>query len=522
MAIFKGAETNPFNIGWNIVPEQSPDKDLSQEDSLVNLRKRSHQLIRDNPIVSGIQQTYINLITAQGPAIYSGSKNRIQRDQINKLLPELFKACDMSGTKSLYKILEEIISCSFADGDVLINLPLDKKRSGIKTVVELVEAHRIQTPEEYERDEVMSQRVRHGVQYDAEGRIEGYWVKKADKVDYSYRNNKDSFTFYPMYKEVDGYRRKVTFLFKAPLNSRPLASRQYPLVTPIIPFIKNLDDFTEATIIGARVAACFSAFVTAKNPNAAMKAMTIGPDGNAQTDPNASNRRYTKLQPGTIMYLNMNEEVNFAAPNRPGDNTDSFTLRAHKIISMTFRIPYILTFLDTEQVSYSSWRGAVLDTYRLVKRWRRDLNDVLDWIVSTWVLEGISLGLIRGSLSTIDLRKRWASSGVLDNEKEARGNKIELLNGTKSKQMICDEQGVDFEEVEADREEEALREVDLQAKILKKKKEYAEKEGIIFPDTVEAEEAKRDTSKSRREGEQEGEDLDEEDAKERRKEDGNW
>ena len=56
----------------------------------------------------------------------------------------------------------------------------------------------------------------------------------------------------------------------------------------------------------------------------------------------------------------------------------------------------------------------------------------------------------------------------------------------------------------------------------KRKKEYAEKEGIIFPDTVEAEEAKRDTSKSRREGEQEGEDLDEEDAKERRKEDGNW
>ena len=81
MAIFKGAETNPFNIGWNIVPEQSPDKDLSQEDSLVNLRKRSHQLIRDNPIVAGIQQAYINLITAQGPAIYSGSKNRIQRDQ---------------------------------------------------------------------------------------------------------------------------------------------------------------------------------------------------------------------------------------------------------------------------------------------------------------------------------------------------------------------------------------------------------------------------------------------------------
>ena len=106
----------------------------------------------------------------------------------------------MSGTKSLYKILEEIISCSFADGDVLINLPLDKKRSGIRTVVELIEAHRVQTPEEYERDEVMSQRVRHGVQYDAEGRIEGYWVKKADKVDYSYRNNKDNFTFYPMYR----------------------------------------------------------------------------------------------------------------------------------------------------------------------------------------------------------------------------------------------------------------------------------------------------------------------------------
>lgn len=503
---FKSTKSTSYNASWDVTPEQGPDKDL-ENGELQSLREKSQQLIRDNLVVSGMQQTYLNQILSYGPTIYSASENKIQREQINNYLESKLASCDITGSKSFEKVLEEIVSTAFGDGDLVINLPsIDGE-----TVVELVEAQRVDTPFEFRMNED-KYLYRHGVKYAESGVLLGFYIKKAKYIDYSYKSKEEFYDFFPMYREADGYRRKVTVLFKAPLNSRPLASRQYPIVTPMVPFLKNLDDYNEAVIVGARVAACFSAFITSKNPNAAQKAMSTNPEGGRFTDNDG--RPYTKLQPGSIMYLRMNEEVDIASPNKPGDNHDSFVLRSYKTLCMAFRVPYILAFLDTEAVSYSSWRGAVLDSFKMVNRWRRELNSIIKWIVSTFVLEGIASGKIRGSLSTAAIRIRWPAPGVLDNEKEARGDKLDLENKTKSHQMICDERGIDYEEVMKEREEEELREIDLEAKKLKKKKDYEASLGIVFPDTVQPKETDVD-------GQADGK-VDPDEAKERRKEDGNW
>lgn len=499
MANFKAAERNAYNIGWEVTNEQSPDSTLLND--IVTLRERSHQLIRDNPVVAGFQQTYINNIISYGPTIYSASKNNIQRKQINDYLAKRLDYCDVTGSKSIYKILEEWVSCAFADGDVLINLPMVDGQ----TVVETVEAFRIDTPytKKTERDNIL---VRHGVEYYPNGVLKGFWVKKPETIDKYYATGKEAYDFFPVFKEANGFRRRVTDLFKAPLNSRPMASRQYPIVTPAIPFIKSIDDFNEATIIGARVAACFSAFVTVNNPAQAQKSLTT------DVDPRGTTQKVTKMQPGSIFYLNKNETINFASPNKPGDNYDSFMLRSYKTISMCMRVPYILAFLDTDQVSYSSWRGAVLDSFKMVKRWRRELDKILKWVVSTFILEGIANGEIRGDISTADLRVRWPSVGVLDVEKEERGNQLALENGTKSIQMACDEQGTDYEEVRSERLQERLDALEDQALELKKKKELSEKYGIEFPEESQSESRSESGSSV----------SEEEEKKKRRKDDGNW
>ncbi|MCK9428350.1 MAG: hypothetical protein M0P92_06685, partial [Acholeplasmataceae bacterium] len=116
MSNFKGTRRSPYNVSWEVVPEQGPDKTLAQYGDISDLRSKSHQLIRDDLIIAGMQQAYLNQIIAQGPAIYSDSKNKFQKEQFNKILKEVLKSCDMSGTKSFNQILEEIVSCSFADG----------------------------------------------------------------------------------------------------------------------------------------------------------------------------------------------------------------------------------------------------------------------------------------------------------------------------------------------------------------------------------------------------------------------
>jgi len=519
---FEAARDTAYTMGWRIMTEANPDTELTDSDTLKKLRLRSRQLIKDNTIVAGAQQAFINMVHNGGPSIKSASTNRIQRDQINDMLAEVLPDADMTGTTSFSCLLEQIIAWSFADGDILINLPLDNKALGIKTRVELIEAFRIKTPTEF-LHKTSSRDIRHGVEYDTQGRILGYWVKKADKVD-SFSDKQEYFDFLPAYKEANGLRRKVTMLFKAPLNARPNMSRGYPLITPAIALLKHFDAYMEALVVGARVAACFSAFIKTKNPAGTFKGMTTDASG-AILDPQDSNgeRRVQKLAPGQVFYLKPDEEIEFAAPNRPGDNADAFILRILKLIAAYLRVPYPLMFLDLSEVNYSSWRGGVLEMIKMISRWRNRLDEVIDWIVGTWVLEGISLGIVRGSYKNSIIVKRWKTSGILDPEKEARANKIRVTIGTASKKMICEEQGLNYDEVQAEIYEEQMADLEQEAAVLIRKKQLETENGIIFADTVQpTEPADRDTSESRRPGEDAEGDLDEDDARDRRKDDGNW
>lgn len=500
---FREADTSTYQLGWNIWNETSADKALDYGDALITLRRKSQQLVRDNPIVAGFQQTYMNIISASGPTIYCDSTNRIQFDQSNEILLKWLDNCDMTGTKSIWQIIEEIIAASFVDGDILINLPLDDSRKNIQTVIELIEAYRVQTPS----DLYSNQNIRHGVEYDEKGRVKGYWVKKYDKLNLYTSDDSSNYNFFPMYNNG----RMVTYLFKAPVNSRPTSSRQYPLITPAISKLKQLDDYYEALIIGARVAACFSAFIVAKNPTATMKTLTTDINGSAQTQ-SEDGRRYTKLQPGMIFYLQQGEEAQMAAPNRPGDNVDAFILRSCKLLSMCLRLPYIVSFLDTNEVSYSSWRGAILDTNKMIGRWRRDLNRLIEWVSKTILTEASVNNLVRGSIDSINIKSRWPSSGILDMEKESRGNRLSLENKTTSRQMIVDEQGNDYDEIEKELTEEALLEVEREAEILKKKLELEEKLGIVFPENKKEEKSKTDLNQ----------DAASDEAVDRRKDAGNW
>jgi capsid protein len=511
---FAGAKDTAYNMGWAINTEMSPDYELSSSDTLKKLRLRSRQLIKDDLVVAGIQQAIINLVGT--PTIKFESTSRIQAEQANKVWSDVSSGLDMTKLISFQQLVEQIVSWSFADGDIGINLTIDKKRTSIKTVVDLVEAQRIKTPS----DKVKDTLIQHGVKYDTDGRIDGYYVKKSEAVD-KYSDVSSEFNFYPAEK-ISGDTSRIVFrMFKAPLNPRPKATRMYPVITPCLTFLKHLSDYQEAVVVGARVAACFAGFVKSTNPAGAFKGLTTdAATGDTVDDPQDSYKRVAKLQPGKIFFLRPNEDITFASPNRPGDNVDPYILRQYKTLSHYIRIAYPILFMDVSEVNYSALRGANQDTNRVRDRWRRDADLIINWIVNTVMYEASIRGLLRGSLEALKVKIRWPASTVLDEEKEARADKVRLANQTVSKQMICDERSTSYDDVLEERKKEALDEVDLEAAILIKKKEIEEANGIVFPV-----EGAQNRNAELREGEQRDEKTGEatpEDKKERRKDDGNW
>lgn len=469
---FKGAERNAYNIDWIVRSEVTPDEEMYEGDSLVTLRKRARQLVKDNPTIAGLQQMYINLVGTPSAIRVSSASSKFLQRQAQERIDEF--NLDLSFDNLTFdELVEQIVSCSFLEGDLLISLPLDTQRiKGKQTVVELIEGNRIKTPSDLQSDK----NIRNGVKYDSDGHILGYYVKKYDKIG-TYGDNSGSFDFFPRIKN----NRIVTQLFKAPLNSRPKMSRQYPIITPIIPLIKHMDDYLEAIIVGARVAACFAGFITTNNPAKAMASMTTE-GGDAILDPKDSyaTRRVTKLRPGMLSYLKPNEDISFASPNRPNDNVDLFLVRLQRLISMYIRVPYEIAFLDLSITNYSSWRGGDNEVKKLKLRWRKRLDYFISWIENTVLQEASIFEIIRSGKSRLSIR--WPSFSSIDTLKENRANAIDIENGTTTPQRIIEERGDSYEEIQAELTENALIETERKALVLQRQKELEEKYGVSFKD----------------------------------------
>ena len=208
---FKAARNNAYNMSWVVGAEHTPDKELEDGNTLKTLRQRSRQLIKDNVFAAGIQQALLNMVGILN-TIRIEAPTELLRKNTQVIIDSFIKDASIDN-KTLAEVLEENVTSKISDGDVLINLPMDSKRTGVKTVVEVIEANRISTPSDLKRDD----NIRHGVEYDADGRVLGYYVKKFNKVN-RYGDTRNNYLYFSRVVESDGVERVVTRLFKAPLN----------------------------------------------------------------------------------------------------------------------------------------------------------------------------------------------------------------------------------------------------------------------------------------------------------------
>jgi len=488
--------------------EKSADYELIQGDSLKKLRISSRKFIKNEPIASGALKAYIDNIIGGKIRFEIDMKNKKNLNKFQAFLDETLNKIDVNRLKTLTQINETLIASAFTDGDVLINLPIDKEtKKGIKTYVELVEASRIRTRPKDSKNPL----VREGVAYRPDGKIKGYWVRAVLKnKEELYEKDLDSnYKFYPIFKKSGSVVRRICWLFSAQTAERPDQSRQVPVLTPNMELVRYYNKYLEAVLVNTRVAACFSAFVETSNPAEAKKGLE------GTTDVKG---KLVKLAPGRITYLRKGEKISFASPNNPSDNFDSFIVRLQKIYSMNLRLSYNQLFLDLKDANYSSWRAGSLSAERNINRWRNELTEINTWIVKTFLLEALTKNLLTGTLKGLKVKIRYPKYKSLDEEKTSRANRLKLQDGTISKKLIIDEEGNDYDVMKNELIEETQFEVELEKEKRLLQKEYSADLDILFEDNpANKKETETETEK--------GKDKDiesTEEEKERRKEDGNW
>ena len=459
---YRGAEKNRLRSDW-IPGSGSADEDLLAE--LPDLRERSRELNRNNGDAAGITTTMTTNVIGTGIK----PQSRVDREslEIDDKTAEKFQKraerawqrwlpyADSTERMNFYEIQHLVDRQMLENGEVIV-LPLrlkDKNRP-YDLALEVIESDRLATPSDKRGDKS----IRDGVEIGERGQPVAYWIRKTHPGDMTLRlriPKSNQFTRIPAKNKLG-----MPSIFHLYWVLRPGQTRGVPFFAPVMTMFKDLASYIEATLVTARIAACFSVFIEKGEP--------YGAAYNAASKTNTSGQRIEELEPGMVNYLASGEKVSGLKPEQPTGTFEPFVERMLRSIGAALGLPYELIAKDFSKTNYSSARAALLEARRYFKCrqvWHSNRFGQPIWEL---LLEE---AFLKGELPTKKFyekrldwtRARWITPGWawVDPLKEVKASK-EAIAGNLS--TLSDElagQGKDYDEVLEQRAKEEKKRKEL-------------------------------------------------------------
>lgn len=248
-----------------------------------------------------------------------------------------------------------------------------------------------------------------GVVQDDYGAPIAYSVLKRDPGAFNTRMADDT-TFIPAWGEKSG----LPTAFLVARKKRPGQTRGVPFLAPVLDIIQKVSTLTQAEAFAAVMTAMLA--ITYKSPGAQpLPEPTYGDDehrivsGGLQPD-EAARPEYT-LEPGTVLEIDSDSEVDIKTPGRPNPAFDPFFMGLARQIGAATGIPVevlLLHFLS----SYTASRAAFESLYQILVKPRRD------WLAGQcerqryecWLYEQVARGRYKlpGFLTDDNKRAAWS------------------------------------------------------------------------------------------------------------------
>lgn len=368
MAVFsayRGGSTDRLMGSW-LPSSGSADADIWRDLKLT--RQRARDLVRNNPIAAGAASS----ITIQtiGPGIRVQSNidaaylgfSGAQADAFKKDLERGWrlwseKYCDCTGRMTLEEMQALVFQNILVNGEQLVQLlRLDVPGRPFDLALELIESDRLETPYKLMGDPT----IRNGVKLGPYGEPVQYFIRKHHPGDvflpYHPVDPMDYLT--PMAKNSLG-QPNILHLF---WQERSGQNRGMTKFAPVLEMFESLASLHEARLVRARVAACFTAFITKSDPISAF----------GQLQANQKGERLASMQPGRIEYLAHGEDVKFSNAQASNTGEDAFVEESLTAIATGLGLPYEMLVKNWRKTNYSSARAALLEArrfFRFYQRW---------------------------------------------------------------------------------------------------------------------------------------------------------
>ena len=460
---YKGASRSRLRSNW-LPGHGSADEDLLPE--LSDIRERSRDLNRNDAHASGITGTMTVNVVGSGirPQSRIDKESLGMEESAQSAFQKTAEKCWKrwipyadAGTRMDFYEIQNLVDRQILENGEAIILPLmlpDKDRP-YSLALQAIESDRLDTPPELKGDKS----VRSGVRVGDRGEPLSYFIRKSHPGEYRFSKGEDrTFAEYPAKNEYG--RKNVFHLYYVQRSGQ---TRGVPFFAPVLSYFKDLSEYVEAELVAARIAACFSLFITSEGSS------DIGL--NAGIDKNSSGQLIEGLEPGMIKHLLPGEDITSFSPQRPGATFEPFVERILKAISTALGLPYELVAKDFSKTNYSSARAALLEARRYFKMRQEWLSRKLCQPVWEMLLEEAYL---KGELKAdtfYEKKEYWTGASWIapgwewvDPLKEAQAAEVGLKNGIVTYSDLYASEGKDWEESleQRKREQDKIKELGLE------------------------------------------------------------
>jgi lambda family phage portal protein len=334
---------------WTSASGKSANEEIKADQKVI--RERSRDLTRNNPY--GVRA--VNVITSStvGAGIVANitGPNAKKTAELRKLWREWAETtnCDATGRHNFYGLQNAILRTTVESGEGLAtSLGIDAS-TGPK--IKLLESDYIKSDLDKDDGTLVQ-----GIYLTATGAPKAYALYKRHPGD---NVTSDDYVTVPASDVSHVYRQE-----------RPGQIRGVPWAHAVIEVLKDFDDYQRATLIGRKIAACFSVFIT-----------TNGNDSLLSPEDLKSKRESDmSLTPATVRYLNNGESIQIAAPPAVSGYSE-FIRESLRSVAAGFGISYEAMTGDFSQSNYSSSRMGEIGFRKNIESWRWNMliPQFCDW-----------------------------------------------------------------------------------------------------------------------------------------------
>lgn len=442
--MYEGARLSRLSGDW-VTSSTSADAEING--SLIMLRNRARQLVRDNDyarqairlIKNNVVGTSIRL-QAQVPVSRPGPGGRLNQ-QLNDRIEEAWSAwgrpnrCHTGGRLGWADIQRMVIGAMAESGEVFVRLVRQPfGDSQVPLALEVIESDLCD--ESYDSRPMQGREWRLGVEVDEWGRPMRYAFKTRHPGDY--RNSGTT-----QVRLID-----ASEILHLAILDRPGQTRGVPWFASTIKRLHHLAGYEEAEVVRARASSSLMGFITS-------------PEGELIGDEVVDGERVSNFEPGVFRYLAPGEEVTVPQLNAPDGQFEPFLRAMLQGMSAGIGISYAPLSQDYSQSNYSSSRLSLIDDRENWKVLQGYLIEQLCRpVYEAWLDAAVADGLLPmpGYELTPDRyrRARWMARGWswVDPMKEVEAYNQAIRSGFATLSQVVAETGGDIDELMLQRQAE--------------------------------------------------------------------